>query len=225
MCSTTTTTSVCARSTTSSPYSILTTVLSVLHVFCTATYLTVFLCNCFFLLVMVERSRECPWLHYFVFEQLSAGWGLSLVPLVLPGEGFKSVIIEPRTGIWQPEGSSGGILSSSSLYFLFDFSQKREEGLQDWHCDDFSNENKDCKINNSYLKVLWGVPTEKKRASKMVHRKIVTSPRFKISNAMSPIEAAEHKIEIDRKRSQLEWWRRVKEVLRWGVLWEVRLIC
>ena len=48
----------------------------------------------------------------------------------------------------------------------------------------------------------------------MVHRKIVTSPRFKISNAMSPIEAAEHKIEIDRKRSQLEWWRRVKEVLR-----------
>ena len=54
----------------------------------------------------------------------------------------------------------------------------------------------------------------KKRASKMVHRKIVTSPRFKISNAMSPIEAAEHKIEIDRKRSQLEWWWRVKEVLR-----------
>ena len=42
----------------------------------------------------------------------------------------------------------------------------------------------------------------------------MTSPRFKISNAMSPIEAAEHKIEIDRKRSQLEWWRRVKEVLR-----------
>ena len=55
---------------------------------------------------------------------------------------------------------------------------------------------------------------KKKRASKMVHRKIVTSPRFKISNAISPIEAAEHKIEIDRKRSPLEWWRRVKEVLR-----------
>ena len=53
------------------------------------------------------------------------GGGLPLVPLVLPGEGFKSVIIEPRTGIWQPEGSSGGILLFFALFFFRLLSKKR----------------------------------------------------------------------------------------------------
>ena len=115
---TTTTTSVCARSTTTSPYSILTTVLPVLHIFCTAIWL------CFCVIVFSfgnGRSSECPWLHYFVFEQLSGGWG---APPGSPGEGFKSVIIEPRTGIWQPEGSSGGILFFTLFFFRL-LSKKR----------------------------------------------------------------------------------------------------
>ena len=158
------------------------------------------LLDCVFLLVMVEAVSALDCITLYLSSWVVGG-GLPLVPLLLPGEGFKSVIIEPRTGIWQPEGSSGGILLLFTLFFFRLLSKKRGRA--------------------SRLALRWFQQWKwKKRASK-----IVTSPRFKISNAMSPIEAAEHKIEIDRKRSQLEWWRRVKEVLRWGVLWEVRLIC